>query len=340
MSPYNIPQDISDFQEEHYIVLRRLNKHPVNEPFSGLITRRVDIPHFIPILMQLNLIEIAPFSTALSYFKLDSLKGILKHHNLKISGNKNDLIQRILDNITENEIRQDILYTDFYIVTERGKKLLRDSIEKIEQEKLVFFKDIIISIASKNLQEAYRKINNSATSNPNLISCAGLSKSFAEKNNLIYEKLLASSPDILVSSSAIFSQLVGWSLSDVRNLFEKAYPGHDSTRIFYESSILSNLIDLQSCKEGGSNEYVFLASLDKETCPICGLLDKKVFKIKEAKIGTNCPPMHLGCRCVIIAKTSKKDSTHMKRLSRNPVTNKSEYIPENTSYTEWIKNFK
>ena len=60
-------------------------------------------------------------------------------------------------------------------------------------------------------------------------------------------------------------------------------------------------IDIDEYRLGGYKYYEFMAAHDEHTCPICAALDGKHFKISEAKIGVNCPPMHLGCRCCTIA---------------------------------------
>ena len=40
------------------------------------------------------------------------------------------------------------------------------------------------------------------------------------------------------------------------------------------------------------DKYEFLATLDSRTCSVCGKLDGKVFKLTEAKVGVNYPPLH------------------------------------------------
>ena len=93
----------------------------------------------------------------------------------------------------------------------------------------------------------------------------------------------------------------------------------------------------------GADSYEFLATLDNETCSICGKLDKKVFKISKACVGTNCPPMHNECRCTIapyyddeFSDLFDKGST---RAARDPLTGKTVYVPD-MSYIEWKKKYK
>lgn len=99
--------------------------------------------------------------------------------------------------------------------------------------------------------------------------------------------------------------------------------------------------ELQSFYELGTNYYEFLATLDTETCPICGKLDKKVFHITAAEIGKNCPPMHDGCRCTVAPYFDDDFSDEFdkeERAARDPKTGKTVYVPD-MSYTEWKNKY-
>lgn len=62
-------------------------------------------------------------------------------------------------------------------------------------------------------------------------------------------------------------------------------------------------------------EYEYLAEIDSRTSPQCRELNGKIFKLKDAKVGINYPPMHPHCRSTTIPvieyetlKESKKSS--------------------------------
>ena len=69
---------------------------------------------------------------------------------------------------------------------------------------------------------------------------------------------------------------------------------------------LYNTIDsryeLSEMKNAGYKEYEYMSTNTEETCEICKALNGKVFPVSKAVIGVNCPPMHIGCRCTILAK--------------------------------------
>ena len=49
--------------------------------------------------------------------------------------------------------------------------------------------------------------------------------------------------------------------------------------------------------------YEFSAFLDKKTSKICKSLDNKVFKVEEAIVGVNMPPLHPNCRSCMLPVT-------------------------------------
>lgn len=139
-----LPTKIEDFKAEHIKVLRRLDHHPVKESFSGIMTIEVDIPNFINILLNLDLIVIVTYPDSLHLLKNDALKNILKEMELKISGNKNELVQRILDNSNSDTIKHLNKYSDCYEVTKKGQKVISSFYEK-QENNLDFFIEMIQS---------------------------------------------------------------------------------------------------------------------------------------------------------------------------------------------------
>lgn len=58
--------------------------------------------------------------------------------------------------------------------------------------------------------------------------------------------------------------------------------------------------DRAAYKEAGVEQYEFMATLEVRTCDVCGSLDGKHFKVSEAKVGVNYPPIHPNCRCTTV----------------------------------------
>ena len=57
---------------------------------------------------------------------------------------------------------------------------------------------------------------------------------------------------------------------------------------------------LDRYKKSGLEYFEFYAGIDDKTCNECSAIDGKKFKLKDAKIGVNVPPLHDGCRCCIL----------------------------------------
>ncbi|MDO5577528.1 MAG: minor capsid protein [Fibrobacter sp.] len=75
------------------------------------------------------------------------------------------------------------------------------------------------------------------------------------------------------------------------------------------------------------SDYKWLATLDRRTCTVCGSLDGKTFKnINDAPTA----PIHLNCRCLLIANVKGIDFSD-ERASENG------YVDSKTTYSEWLK---
>lgn len=61
----------------------------------------------------------------------------------------------------------------------------------------------------------------------------------------------------------------------------------------------SNQDRLRSYREIGIEYYTFSCYKNIEPCPVCKAMEGKTFKVSEAVIGVNCPPLHSGCGCFI-----------------------------------------
>lgn len=77
--------------------------------------------------------------------------------------------------------------------------------------------------------------------------------------------------------------------------------------------------------------YKYLATLEVHTCPICGELDGKIFKVKDAKRGINYPTMHPHCRCTTVPAIEDVGS----RTAKDVVTGKTYNVKKGTTYEQW-----
>lgn len=78
--------------------------------------------------------------------------------------------------------------------------------------------------------------------------------------------------------------------------------------------------------------YEYLATLDYKTSEMCRDLDGKNFPIKDARPGTNYPPMHPNCRSTTVCWFENDKVTTRVARNRN---GKSYTVPSNMTYHEW-----
>ena len=344
-----MPNSIEDFKEWHCKLLHKLDKHAEKEEFSGLITLQVDIPKFIRLAQGLNLIDWAYYEDAVSYLKNENLKQILRAHNLKVSGKKQELVNRILQNIDDLDVKNCPVYSDFYILTKKGHEIADNYYSRFEMERIDFFKRAIELIQSQNFNDAYRMIckRNAENPVPPGMGCdwekwyyEGLTNE--DESNFLYQ--LNNSSDKLMMAASIYDVMSGEGVQKIQFYIRHAFnvetniiSNDISLDVQYNVSKYYNQHTIDSYNNADIIEYCFLASLDGNTCPICGALDGKIFSISEMQVGVNCPPMHKGCRCTTISVIDSQLPD--KRRAHNLITNKSEIIPYIT-YSDWIKQFR
>ncbi len=68
-----------------------------------------------------------------------------------------------------------------------------------------------------------------------------------------------------------------------------------------ESNYCINQAELKGMKDAGFDEYEFISLGEnaENVCDTCDNLDGERFKIADAVVGVNCPPMHPFCRCKV-----------------------------------------
>lgn len=106
-----------------------------------------------------------------------------------------------------------------------------------------------------------------------------------------------------------------------------------------EMTYVSNQAELQSYKECGIDEYIFVATLDSRTSKPCRKMDRKRIKISDAVVGENLPPLHPWCRSTTRMGISDDALSTMQRRARNPETGKTYLVPADMSYSQWEEKF-
>ena len=105
-----------------------------------------------------------------------------------------------------------------------------------------------------------------------------------------------------------------------------------------ESAYVANAAQSRAYGEAGIERYRFVATLDSRTCECCAALDGKVFKLANAKPGTNYPPMHPFCRSTTIADFGEEELSGLERRAKDKDGN-TVRVPAGMTYEDWRREF-
>lgn len=121
------PTKSSNLDVYDILTLHLNNKREVGKELTNhhlLIEKQIDVMSHIENLLRGNvLITKCDFNHSLNYLRVPELKSILKENGLKVSGNKPELIERIKENIKE----EDVNLPQVYIATNKGEKLIKNT---------------------------------------------------------------------------------------------------------------------------------------------------------------------------------------------------------------------
>lgn len=166
-----------------------------------------------------------------------------------------------------------------------------------------------------------------------------LNEKWSGKN---YSQRIWGNTDILAES---LSQVVGGALVSGQSIEKTTKQIKDRFNVskYYaerlvrtETNHFNNEADAMAYEEMGIDKYVFVATLDSRTSPVCQNMDNKVIEYKDRKPGINFPPLHPNCRSKTRGYLGEEAEKNLKRRARNPITGKTEVI-NNISYKDWLK---
>ena len=98
-----------------------------------------------------------------------------------------------------------------------------------------------------------------------------------------------------------------------REFIPKVRKSFDVTRYQAERLLRTELTRVriqaqaESYEANGIDEYEYVACGLRDVCPICKVLDKQIFKLKDMEIGENAPPMHPNCHCALAPHSERKE---------------------------------
>lgn len=131
----------------------------------------------------------------------------------------------------------------------------------------------------------------------------------------------------------------GMSQRDMVHLIAKEF----NTSIFVanrlirtEANYMAGQANLKAWRDREVEKYQIVAVLDLRTSNICRHQDKKVYLVKDARVGVNMHPFHPHCRSIARAYYGDR-ITGGYVIARDPITGKDMKIPRTANYDDWMK---
>ncbi len=117
-----------DLEPVYIIFLERANGHRVGTNFPGYFKYQYesDAHLLLKEAIQNNHLKESNLSYILEKATVNDLKESLKRHDLKVSGRKKELIQRIQNNLSEEMIKTDFS-ASYYVLTSEGSNLVQEN---------------------------------------------------------------------------------------------------------------------------------------------------------------------------------------------------------------------
>jgi hypothetical protein len=250
--------------------------------------------------MSNGYIQYSTVEFTLQCVTIPSLKQVLSSKGIKLTGKKDELIERILFNFSEEEIRS-IITDSFYQRTSKGNTAVEKWLKKKQTEHLSEIKKIADMIQNQQFEDAILEIRPSDkniiySSSDSMINAIPL---YMKDIGTTEQRILYTAVDcVLLQSNYGYVNMV---IGDLHDL------GYEVSKedVLHAANGCHAYCDLINIKEAfPEDKYYFISGVhDSLTCERCRPLDGKKFAIKDAKIGKTLPPFCDDCRCIIQAES-------------------------------------
>ena len=281
-------------------------------------------------------------------------KGVLKKEELRRALNANEKAKFILD-VKKKAKELGIKYSD--IVDERY--LWRLSRLEALQEQIKLEIAVLGQKEEKLTTESYRKtVKDSYSRFQQDLQKQGITPAFAILSDAVTNAIITSKwegrdfkTSIWKNKTKLMQELPSLLASSMisgqspavasRTLRDRMQVGLSDARrlVITETNYMHGQGELQSYVDDGFKEYEYVAILDERTSKICEGLDNKVFKVEDAVVGENYPPMHAYCRSTTVPvfenevegrKVTESTRTFKNRTARLEKTKKTNIEKERT----------
>lgn len=245
--------------------------------------------------LENDFLRYATLIETLTFLKSTKLKELLKNQSLKISGSKDEQIQRIIENISESELDVTLNNEKYFIVTPEGQKLVNDLEEDDTMDMLNKVNSVVTALKQRDIKTLIETF--AYTQEDGLINPSG--EDDAKKIiECIYEYKdidSYSDADLIIIYFIFKSRTTDGISKFLQNTF-----GIDGIEKNYIHNMYMTFLSLKAFKDFKSSKitkYRIVSCGDQQVCNLCNEMNGKEFNVNEATIGVNTPPFCDNCRC-------------------------------------------
>ena len=218
--------------------------------------------------------------------KVDDLKKYLRANNLPVSGNKVNLISRIVENININKLKVDFSLESYSVLSDKGVKIIKKYPKNI-LNRIEFIN--MVAIIYNNLNKNILLDNlDFATEDINFLDKYKEYDLPIKAFTLVYDKI--GSVSLNKGSNHYFDYY--------SEIFEELYGVNIPYNVFMQMrKYYCSFKELKKYKDNHFYPMYKIQTMeDAKTCSFCKKMNNKEFSYSDAKIGINYPPFY-GCGC-------------------------------------------
>ena len=153
-------EDLTSLEKSFLHYITGLNALDLRIPSYWTFDYGIDYKYTIDMLFSNGYIDFFNYNNNFNKYTLVELKDLLRYFNLKVSGNKEVLINRIIENISEDVLESYFENSNklFISLTDKGRKALNGYVDSATKD--ISYENIILTcIENRRFQEAQKFIN-------------------------------------------------------------------------------------------------------------------------------------------------------------------------------------
>ncbi len=251
----------------------------------------------VNLLLKNDYINVGSAKESLVVNKVQDLKAFLKSKELSVSGKKDDLIQRILEQTTDYDT---YFPKRIFVLTEKGEDVIQKYKTAVINDLKKKVSDSMFYIRKEQFEPLVPMFKSEGNKN-NPISLGYDKDSIINDATAIneYRKMGHDSDRELII--CIASVLCHYNNSNGRLFEELGCHNVSKSEISIACNSIRSLRTIAEWKKSDIKKYEIFTCHDERVCKKCKKHEGKKYLVSKAVLGKNIPPFCEECRCVMIS---------------------------------------